>query len=34
MRYLIEPKGPIYVKGYGFLSCAKQVQKPEQKPEQ
>ena len=23
MRYLIEPRGRIYVKGYGFLSLTK-----------
>ena len=25
MRYLIEPKERRYVKGYGFLSCAKNI---------
>ena len=27
MRYSIEPKGRIYVKGYGFLSFAKNIGK-------
>ena len=27
MRYLIEPRGRIYVKGYGFLSFAKNMGK-------
>ena len=27
MRYPIEPKGRIYVKGYGFLSFAKNIGK-------
>ena len=27
MRYLIEPKDGIYVKGYGFLSFAKSIGK-------
>ena len=27
MRYLIEPKDRIYVKGYGFLSFAKSIGK-------
>ena len=27
MKYLIEPKDRIYVKGYGFLSFAKKVGK-------
>ena len=37
MRYSIEPRGRIYVKGYGFLSFAKNMAKSisnkyEQKP--
>ena len=27
MRYSIEPKGGIYVKGYGFVSFAKNMSK-------
>ena len=27
MRYSIEPRGRIYVKGYGFLSFAKNMDK-------
>ena len=27
MRYSIEPKGRVYVKGYGFLSFAKNMRK-------
>ena len=27
MRYLIEPRDKIYVKGYGFLSFAKNMRK-------
>ena len=27
MRYSIEPKGRTYVKGYGFLSFAKNISK-------
>ena len=25
MRYLVEPRGRMYVKGYGFLSFAKNI---------
>ena len=27
MRYSIEPKGRVYVKGYGFLSFAKNMRR-------
>ena len=27
MRYSVEPRDRIYVKGYGFLSCAKNMGK-------
>ena len=27
MRYSVEPRGKIYIKGYGFLSFAKNIGK-------